>query len=452
MAAPRNQNRAKKSLGIQDLIRRYQQSGRPVTVNFRQIGLDYGFPDDTTHLIHPYPAKLLPHIPRWFLSTDALCSPGDVVLDPFCGSGTVLLEAILAGRRAIGADANPLARLISRVKVRSIGHSVLRRTADQLMSRLEQPPKAASIPEVVNLDYWFYPHVVRQLAAIRKEVQAIKQEPLREFFQVCFSVCVRRVSRSDLRLTVPVRLTEHQYSDGHPLRVATERRLRRLRRLNVRTEFFKIVEANIIRQSRLPDTAHSKDIAVYDDARKLQGPADAVRDSSVALIVTSPPYLGAQKYVRASSLSLGWLGLCEPRGLAQLESVSIGREHFRKHEITEALLSGVAAADRRIRAVRGANPLRAHLAAVYLREMRSVIDEMWRVLRPGGHIVFVCGDNSLAGAPFRTSKYLLDIMTSKGFVTRLRLVDTILSRGMMTKRNKTAGLITREWVFLVQKP
>jgi hypothetical protein len=68
-------------------------------------------------MIHLYPAKLLPHIAAFFLASSELSSKGDKVLDPFSGSGTVLLEALLAGRSPIGADSNPLARLISKVKM-----------------------------------------------------------------------------------------------------------------------------------------------------------------------------------------------------------------------------------------------------------------------------------------------------------------------------------------------
>ena len=77
---------------------------------------------------------------------------------------------------------------------------------------------------------------------------------------------------------------------------------------------------------------------------------------------------------------------------------------------------------------------------------------MWRVSKPGGHVVLVCGDNKVAGRPFKTSDFLAALFQEAGFVTRLCLVDSIHSRGLMTKRNRTAGLISREWVYLLQKP
>ena len=104
------------ALALRALVLRYRNQHKPITVNFRRIVPALNSSDRFTHLIHPYPAKLLVHIPFFFLANDLLSKPGDTVLDPFCGSGTVLFEAQLANRLAYGADANPLARLIARVK------------------------------------------------------------------------------------------------------------------------------------------------------------------------------------------------------------------------------------------------------------------------------------------------------------------------------------------------
>src|SRR4051812_46112575 len=92
------------------LLDRYDRTRRAVTVNFRELVPWMPTGERATHFIHPYPAKLLRHIPAFFLSSDVLSAPGDTVLDPFCGSGTVLLEGLLHERYALGADANPLAR------------------------------------------------------------------------------------------------------------------------------------------------------------------------------------------------------------------------------------------------------------------------------------------------------------------------------------------------------
>src|SRR5258708_5974290 len=101
---------------LESLLRQFKANCRTIPVSFRDRLRFLNNPDRYSHLIHPYPAKLLVHIPYFFLANSILSTPGDTILDPFCGSGTVLLEALVAQRRAIGADVNPLARLISIVK------------------------------------------------------------------------------------------------------------------------------------------------------------------------------------------------------------------------------------------------------------------------------------------------------------------------------------------------
>ena len=89
----------------------------------KAIGKDFHFrnacpeiPNTTylTHGLHSYPAKFIPHIPRWFLGKYSQLR--STVLDPFCGSGTALVEANMLGMHALGVDINPLSSLLVRAK------------------------------------------------------------------------------------------------------------------------------------------------------------------------------------------------------------------------------------------------------------------------------------------------------------------------------------------------
>src|SRR5215208_5509483 len=96
--------------------------------------------DRATHLMHAYPAKLLPNIPVFFLYSGALSGRDSLVLDPFCGTGTVLLESLLAGCRATGADTNPLARMITQAKVTHIAARSLLSVHRQIIKRVGSSP------------------------------------------------------------------------------------------------------------------------------------------------------------------------------------------------------------------------------------------------------------------------------------------------------------------------
>jgi hypothetical protein len=444
---------------IEKLLRQFKAKGRTIPVSFRDRLRFLNNADRYSHLIHPYPAKLLVHIPYFFLANSILSVPGDTVLDPFCGSGTVLLEALLARRSAIGADVNPLARLISRVKTSPPDPARLGRSIDRLQKRIRSNPRV-DLPDVINLEYWFYPHVTRKLLSILEAVNETTDAAIRSFFLVCFSSCIRKVSLADPRLTVPVRLKAGQYPKGHWLREKTDQHLRRLKRVDVGRIFFSTVEENsrrVISLGRtLPESLRTVGIAL--DSRDLRtgnasnnGPANRLPSRSVDCVITSPPYVGSQKYTRATSLSLGWLGLCRSTELRSLEELSLGREHYPKASYENRLRTGIKAADNALDRVEKINPLRSHIAANYLIEVREAFLEINRVLRPGGYFVLVTANNELCGMEFKVQEYLHTIAEEIGFRLVLKLVDEIRSRGLMTKRNKTASLITREWVLLFQK-
>jgi DNA modification methylase len=444
---------------LKALVRRYQQQKRPICVNFRSILPALNSADRYSHLIHPYPAKLLVHIPFFFLSNDLLSEPGDIVLDPFCGSGTVLLEAQLARRRAYGADANPLALLIARVKTSPLDTKAVEATLDDILKRIPLKPSGPR-PDVVNLEHWFYPSAARQLQCLQEVINRLRKPAIRDFFRVCFSVCVRKVSLADPRLSVPVRLKLGQYPENHPLRAQSDTHLRQLRSVRVPEIFGRIARVNIARMEKLRATSASADSVdiLCSDARhlayeySLNGRRNKqVDDESVQLIITSPPYPGAQKYIRASSLSLGWLELCPTTDLRALKTRTIGREEFTKGECERVLPTNILDADSVLAVIRKKSPVRAMIAATYLNEMWIAMREMCRVLKPGGHIVLVAANNRISGNDFRTVDFLQHIAEECGLTLTASLIDAIRSRGLMTKRNQTASVITREWVLVFTK-
>jgi DNA modification methylase len=174
-------------------------------------------------------------------------------------------------------------------------------------------------------------------------------------------------------------------------------------------------------------------------------------DGSVGMIISSPPYAGAQKYVRSASLSLGWLDLAPSKGLRQLEEQTIGREHYAKASWANVGSTGIDEADALIAAIAQENQSRAKIVGTYLVEMRAALSEAVRVLRPGGCFVLVIGDNTVCGRRFPSSDYLRLMLEEMGMTTILSLVDQIPSRGLMTRRNKTAGIIAAESVIVLRK-
>ena len=335
-----------------------------------------------------------------------------------------------------------------------IGDTIIPKSLKVILDTIPDKP-STPLPNICNVEHWFYPRTIVQLHRLLEAINMLDGKDVRNFYLVCFSNCVKKVSLEDLRLSVPVRLREDQYSKGHHLHKKTIERLKSLRNVDVLQEFTKVAKDNIRRNSQLLSIlpAKSKVHLIFHDARNLQCTEanKSQEDESVQLIITSPPYAGAQKYIRASSLSLGWLGFCSGKTLRDYERQTIGREHYNKNEYSDLHLSGVKEADQLLIEIYKENPLRAHIAANYLVEMRDSLIEMRRVLKPHGYLALIVANNQVCGKEFRTSMYLQKIAESLGLTLRLRLIDSIHSRGLMTKRNKTASLISSEWVLLFQK-
>ncbi|MDT3381970.1 hypothetical protein RNI52_31885 [Labrys neptuniae] len=416
---------------LQALEEAYEQNGSPVAVNFRSlVPLGSGV-DRATHLFHSYPAKLLLNIPLFFINCNKYSLPNSVIYDPFSGSGTVLVEALLAGRRAFGADANPLARLIAAAKTTHINADVISAALDAIVSDID-PFYRAPFTTTIKKDIWFSENTFHSLGALLYSIRKNTTGDVLTFMEACFSSCVKRLSVSDPRLSVPVRLKGEALSK-HILSTPTAIEL-----------FVKVVVANCARLAKMPAGCASM---IHTDARQEQAEGTIQAD----LIITSPPYAGAQKYIRASSLSIGWLGLAPSDRLRDLEKLNIGREHFCKSEFSEDTQFPLTKAREILAKIRSINPLRAHIANVYLREMNDAAHAIVSRLKQHGHLILVIGDNMICGRPFPTSQFIKEIFTNNGLSIVLELIDDIRSRGLMTKRNKTAGTIEREHVIVFQK-
>lgn len=432
----------------------YEKNKLAVEVDFRKLVDWVPYADSETHYIHSYPAKLLKHIPIFFLNSPIAPKDG-VIFDPFSGTGTVLLEAIKLGFDGYGCDANPVARLITKVKTTPIPPKLLTLELSSILNKaLEQEPVA--LPNVTNIDHWFLPHVKDQLGRLAHVIKAIPQSNIKDFFNVCFSNILKKVSLADPNLSVPVRLKPEKYNKLEHRKKA-EDRLARITVVDVFAVFTKQVTDNIKRMSRLYvlDRIGCASI-VSKDARNLYLDNPTLKDeklasNSVDMIITSPPYAGAQKYVRASSFSLGWLGYCENNSLRDHEIKNIGREHYHKSEYNELVRFDNDEIDTRLNDIFAVNPLRAHINGNYLTEMKAAIFEMHRVLKPNKYCVLVMGNNEVCGKPFNTQHYINLLAEQAGFKTELKLIDAIHSRGLMTKRNKTASVINSEWIMILRK-
>jgi DNA modification methylase len=425
-----------------------------------------------THLLHKYPAKMLPYIPIFFLSSATYAGQDELVLDNFAGTGTVLLESIIhpcLKRNAIGVEINPLARLIAKVKTTPLNISDLRGETKRLISRIKQFSGDVEIPEFTNRDLWFSKRIQAELTRIRMCIEGVENTDFRDFFLVCFSYIIREVSLADPKIAPPVILKPEHFSKNLERQKEVAALLRKKKWARPLTYFVRAVERNMKRIETLNAVDELRDRSVkaeviWDDARSLQrgkltpngridkSHAEPVQDESVGIVITSPPYINAQKYIRTTKLELFWLGLLSEKELPALDRAFVGTERVFSSEYTALSLTGVKSADTIIEHIYERNKERAGIVSRYFIDMRQAIRETHRVLRKGGKFILVVGDNKICGLRVNSHKILADIsIQDVGFEIETMLVDKIRSRGMITKRHETGGMVLDDWVIVLQK-
>jgi hypothetical protein len=139
-------------------------------------------PDESTlHQLSPYIGKLKPRIARDLI--EQYSRPGELIIDPFCGSGTIPLEAMLAGRRAFAADDSPYAYTLTKAKLRppaTVTHALRQLSRVLAQSQLRPTPDLRRIPEWVRR--FFHPQTLKD--AIRFADECL--ETRNHFLLSCF--------------------------------------------------------------------------------------------------------------------------------------------------------------------------------------------------------------------------------------------------------------------------
>ncbi|MGR5955219.1 DNA adenine methylase [Enterobacter ludwigii] len=433
-----------------ELIRKFNvDKCVPINVDFRELVHWIKLGDQQTHLLHPYPAKLIPHIAHFFINAKVLKHDNPIVLDPFCGSGTVALEASLSDIETHISDANPLALLIAKVKTTNYNPESLLEVLDDLGRKFKVYRKTVKI-DVVNSNKWYSESRKSKLELIVRAINEMKPSDEKDFFKICFSVLARRLSNADPAISVPVQIREKESFSAQRNAKISERK-KWLETVSVIDEFNSICTSNIERVKAANKTNSNRRCAkiVSDDVKTLT--SYYKYNTKPSLIITSPPYGSAQKYIKSSSLSLNWLGFVGPDELIELEDKSIGREHAPAYR--KKVYDGLLPPDFQdfLAKIKVKNKVRYEITKQYLFEMKTALFQISTCLRDKGHVVLVTGNNNVCGEVLRNDLFVRAIMEANGLELSLHLIDDIKSRGLMTKRNKTAAMINRETVMVFHK-
>ena len=353
--------------------------------------------------LHPYPAKFVADLPRRLL--DILPVPrGTVVLDPFCGSGTTLVECQRRGLPAVGIDLNPIACLISQVKTSPLADGLAAAAAsvvDQAASCKQA--SRANVPELPRLDHWFVPEVQLALASLTAAIATASPDH-QNALRLALSSIVVRVSNqeSDTRYAAICK------------NVRAEDVFAGFRRAAGRVE-----KALAARDYPLAPTTVLEADTTSVNPNELGKVVDGGR--GVGLVITSPPYPNAYEYWLYHKYRMYWLGM-DPLAVKVRE---IGaRAHFFKR-----------------------NP---HTADDFARQMKQTLELLCAVLVQGGYVCFVIGRSRIHGQIVDNAAIIEEVGQSMGFArvfaAKRALAAASKSFNPSYGRIKTETILVMRWV------
>jgi SAM-dependent methyltransferase len=331
---------------------------------------------------HPFPARMAPEIA---VNECQLLAAGGLVVDPMCGSGTVLRAALLNGHQAIGSDLDPLAVLMARVWTSSVSVDEVAAAGDELVGEAESlDPRGVQLPWIDDdpetrayVDFWFGPKQQLELRRL-SALLAQRSDTVGDALKLALSRIIITKDRGASLARDVSHSRPHKAWPASDFEVLPSYR-RSLSTMSALLTPPALVDAKVIRT----------------DARHLSHLRDGVAD----LVVTSPPYLNGIDYLRGHRLSLVWLGyrLADLRDARQQQVGAERRAVGAPDEITESVLSPIRSE------IAPLPPRQRGIIERYAIDLHAILSEICRILKPDGRLVTVVGDTTMRGVLVRNA-------------------------------------------------
>jgi len=419
-------------------------------VRTHHVDLKHLFPESVTgtryltHGFDSYPAKMIPHMARFLI--ERVSKKSATILDPFCGSGAVLVESVLNNRNAIGIDFNSLAIALSTAKTTAYDTCNLREQLREILNRLGRCDRSF-VFDFPNADYWFTPATIRKLGQLRtvldEYLPTIDAYYARFWMAIAFTI-VRKCSRADMRGPKP-------FISKKARATRVGRHFDPIKIFEHEAQAWFAVEAEYMKAIKDAKSSASVEL-IHGDSRRL---SSLISKRTIDAVVTSPPYLSAQDYYRSSKLQRFIFEKSTQDEMIAWSRDVIGTDRLLNvDQYLETHLSSPLAITirKRLLKARGQNGRKsAAVFAKYVLDMSTVLQQLKTVLKDGTPCAIVMGYNLISHTIVPTPEVIVEIAEDKGLLLEARYSDKIRDRWVPTIRNGHKGVIDEEHLLCFRK-
>lgn len=361
-------------------------------------------PKFLTHGIHPYKGKFYPQLVKPLLNILKI-EEGGCVFDPFCGSGTVLLEAILNGYDAYGCDINPIAIKIGKAKnsIFKVSPYDFEKQITMFKEELKhyeeiEPACVFEQDALEEINSWFPPKVVGKMAFILSKIQVVPEARIRNFLNVILSSIIRDISQqdpSDLR----IRRRKEPIEDAEVLEMYID---------NLEKQYQNIMEYFSICHNAPERVGEAK--IWQGNSTNIERVKENIDNRKVDIVITSPPYATALPYIDTNRLNMLVLDGINASKRVPIEAEMTGTREIKKStrnyyekkielddfdaitsncakEIIQKIYLQNKDADVGFR-----KKNMAALVYMYFNDMSKVLNMLNILVKDGGYICLVIGD------------------------------------------------------------
>lgn len=318
------------------------------------------------------------------------------VLDPFMGSGTILVEGCLRGLDVIGIDINPLSFLAVKVKLQRYAINTLQNKSKDLIKRI-QNDSSTDCFEFDNIQKWYKKDIIKSLSKIRRCIMLETDKKYRQLFWVTFAEIAKQADNSRTS-TFKLHIKEQRRIDDWNYDCIEKFKFKLLENITALKDF-KEMQAN--------DICDKKVTVKYGDSLKLLADKRCFKDGSVDLVITSPPYgdnATTITYGQFSVLPLKWIPLEDIDSkkisnsvietLSKIDSDSLGGRNYTVQSIIDSELYSYSQPFSQLyNQLTDAMQIdKARKVASFFLDFEKIITSLYKIVKENKFMVFTVGN------------------------------------------------------------